>query len=1194
MPSFKPVGAFNIVTYLFCFLLTFFHLITHAQQSYLGKQVSIPKNVVKTPPEDLLGPNATILSVGEAAGMAQRFLETKAGTDISILNPIQSLDTSGFNPLANKMWQDKKYPAEALDPKLKYPEGEVGVRILSFETQNNYHQIARVQSVADSSQYFRLGISRFTRNALMRAALMRKLGYYMFSPKHYSRIRLYFSSEAQKEDFLESSQRELAYDFQQFNFLLENNKENHSIVIADAILGSTDVTYFDLYWGQGPDPDDKDAGLKIYNRMSTYRSYRAVLAAAVLVEVPESINIFYPKIGDYRNGTVLMVHPSANSFAAASWEDMQWITRRIAKLSESDIREIVKLGSWHPELEELIYAKLVHRIKNLCDLFQLKSNFTLELPNLLINSATGIVQKGKVTQEIVNGIPFRVSHGDRESPFKDGDIEKLAGLKIKNSVLSSVLSFANSKLDFKNVEDLAKEHSQDLINDFVSQLKKNPFKMPTKEFQVWGGPLFNLNVVANRHLSTGTYNNSTAPVQLVDNVSISGSIGLFKALDGLKSAANVFGLANVTALRDYTHVRPVSSLDEAQKVPWKEIYVPKIMKSVAEVLKSDKLDKKSPEEKDVYSIDKFLRDLKEGEVFTVTNSVSLGTYGQVSSSLENILGIASQNFLNSMVISADKSKIITRQISIIKSSDDKGGNLQVLVRGNKRPAGGGTPADKLSVGGINFDINYFVNLFRWRVQAQEADFTTDVFVLDYDPYIADHLKFDDEKPSTPGLARQIKDYNYFRQKLAPALRAVLQDNDPQLLYQNFAHKQFSVDHLIKTKETKGKFLWFRSHNFEESHNLGIEMAKPREGEGSDMNSTAQKIQLYTYRRGEMQGKDLLGFGMDSLQAYMNHKLDLTSGKIDLAIESDPNPANLPFGESYWRTVTAEGDVTPSGAKYPDMAVISHNWGGWKVSGKKFLQIIDQLSTQFENTPVSGQNLIDRNLFLNVKSVDFFRISSIFTVLQSGIPKVQDLVTQTQSIDKNAPPAKFLSGLFQRLSNKGHSGSAANEAELLNQLMKILGDGDLEVGKSKYESICQNYYRLNQGEAYSGYTGAWKNGNYYECLTPWAQRLMDLSSKFPVDRRAQIKWMSEVLYILDEHIPLPQLLKYMEPKNYIFLVTIQGFRTGAEDALDPVFSNSLGEPQKKDNIKYSNGLVNYLSNMTRIVPFELDRTLIGVR
>jgi len=159
------------------------------------------------------------------------------------------------------------------------------------------------------------------------------------------------------------------------------------------------------------------------------------------------------------------------------------------------------------------------------------------------------------------------------------------------------------------------------------------------------------------------------------------------------------------------------------------------------------------------------------------------------------------------------------------------------------------------------------------------------------------------------------------------------------------------------------------------------------------------------------------------------------------------------------------------------------------------------------------------------------------------------------------------------------------------MLRIFGNGNYNAGRDRYMGACYDYHENRNGNSDRGGstpTGAWVNGTYYDCLMPWTEKLLKLSATYPKDKKSQTQWMTNVIYVLEQEIPLPQLLKFLGEDNYIFFVRINGFRSGDEDGDLEYFSNTLGDPKK--NIEYANGLIAMYANKTRISPIELDRSL----
>lgn len=1108
-----------------------------------AESVSLPLKTIKKPSSDLVSASGTPLDVGQAAALAQK------GTDLSTLNPVE-----------NKMWQNRIYPAQEEVPG-SFPTAVQGVQFLSEEAALPFTYMSRVQSRETPGLFYRLSLSRYSHTTLMRAALLRKLGYYVPSPKHYRNLRVFFKSDEEKQVFLKNAQESMISDFQSRGWVTEDNKQNHSLVFSDAVLEPAMAEYFDIQWGYAPDPNHP-AQLPVVQRYSRYRAYRALILPFALVDVPESINRFSPKFGSVLSGNVVLNHPAADSFAACTYEDARWLTLRLADLRYQDFQDIVKAGAFPPELEELVLAKLLYRVNNSFELFNVRGRNSLPLPSLNISTRDGLVKDGKVTKEFVPGYPQRFAHGDRQSPFQDGDLERYLGIRAKSMAIGTLLNHLNTKLDLLKVSDLYQKRGQEIQNRVAQHIRERPNEPLYQKVEAWGGPVGGFSVAGTRHISTGTYFGSSAAIQLVDNMSVGANLGYFMTLDGVNKVTPLAG-SSVLVTRDYTHVRPLLSIQEGSNVKWQDLVIPKYMSNVAEILDGKEPAKGQDGKPGRQPLDTFLAELREGEVFTITDSVVLATYGQLSSSLDVLMGIAPLNFMSSVSLGADASKVILRQTSFMRTKE----GVQVYVRSQS----GKTL-------GTSLDLNYFINLLRVRSSTTTTDLRTDAFIIDYNPEYAELID--------TGKVEQkfVKDFVQTRDNLKPVLRSLFKSNDPELLYAKFAYKKFEIDHNLKTKELRTKFLAMRVNSFSEDHLLKIRY--PRNPEAPDLNPQDEEVTLFANKKGELEGRDLLGFATDWIEGILN-KVSPKS-KIDLARNEDPNPANTPYGKAFWRTVSTEADLTVNGTQYPSVAVVQHVWGGWHLERKKFFQLLDEVQKDLKGAPMMNYRLIEPEAFANVTAVDFYRVTANLSILPGGLDKLRDLILQPGANGKSVSRAGFISGLFQKISEKIGKKARANDKEMFEQVLAILGNGDLSQGKFIYRRMCEDYQaRLHNGSDNVNMTSAWVNGTNYECMVPWMEKLLNLSASYPQDKRAQTQWMTDVVFVLEKQIPLPMLLQILGEENYVFFVRINGFRAGDEDGDLEYFSNTLGDPKK--NMDYASGLIAMFANKTRISPIELDRS-----
>ena len=537
----------------------------------------------------------------------------------------------------------------------------------------------------------------------------------------------------------------------------------------------------------------------------------------------------------------------------------------------------------------------------------------------------------------------------------------------------------------------------------------------------------------------------------------------------------------------------------------------------------------------------------------------------MSAGLDALMGIAPLNFLNSVSLGADANRIVLRQTSLVRTAN----GIQVYVRHQHS-----------KIYGLTLDVNYFINLMKIRAQTQSADLKTDAFVIAYEPALSDNI---DSGNASGDIA---KDFEKNRAHLRPALSDLFKNNDPNLFYSSFAYQKFSIDHKLKAKELRMKLLFGRYNSFTEDH--WAEILYPRSEEAPELNPEDEKLVLFSSKKGELVGRDFLGLALDVISGWINKSSKVA---IDFGSINDPNPANTPFGKAYWRLANTEADFSPQGERYPRIAILSHVWGGWHMKRQSFFNLLNEISGQFKNTSIGSYRLIEPEAFMNVQAIDFYRINAMVSVLPGGLSKIKDLMLQPDMVGQKIEKARGLARLFQKLSLKSGTSPKAQEKGMYEDILSILGNGDLVAGGKIYEKACIESKSTPGFSAPN--TGAWKNGNNYSCLTSWMQKLMSLSAQYPVkDEAAQVRWTTEVLYILDQYIPIPQLLNYLGEENFIFTVRINGFRTGDEDADLEYFSNSIGDP--KENIDYANGLFQMFANKTGLSPIELDRSLGGFK
>lgn len=1101
--------------------LSLFLILSSATMALAQATAGIPlpgsNRAVKKAASDILSAQGKLLDPNELSAQVQN-----------------GFDSSSLNPQDNKLWQNKSYSAQ--NRKDISPNG-IGAQsfnefIFVSEGAALPGRATFYQVKSASGEIYRLGITNFGQATMMRAALLRKLGYSINSPRYYNNVKISFKDKEQKDLFLTDAQSDISVDFASRKWVI--SETDTSVSLSSAVIEKFDENTQDLYWGLGSDESRKEL-------FAISRAYRALLLPNALVDVPESINRFSPRFTNVVKGYATIQYIFAESFSDIDYDDARWILKRMSRLSLSDWREIAAESSYPAELLPLIEAKLIARLNSALRTFNLPTS--LPTPNLVsINSSSGLVTRGKVTAEFIAGVPQRISHPVdsssasvdlRQSPFQDSDIGRYLSLISKTTVVQTAAQRFSDKLQGTQIQDLAQDYSQKRFQKIISHIQNTPNEPFFEEVTSWGGIISGANVNASRFVSTGTFSGSTAPFQLVDNLSLSAGLGVFQALDGLDSWTPASG-ANVSVVRDYTHVRPITSMREGNKEDWSKLVVPRFMNSLSKTLKTEM--KTTAEGTEVSTLDDFLANLRDGEVFTVTDSVSLTAYLQASASIDVLLGISPINFVNSVTLGADASRVILKQVSFTRTSE----GVQVFVREMKNRGLG-----------LELGLNFFVNLIKLRSELTDSQIRSDAFIIDYSPQAA---AADPNSILTLTEGADSKDTNVeIKQNLRLVVPSLLRDNNTELLYSKFAPRKFQITQDIRSKETKLKFLAWRFGSFVEKKKIAIEY--PKNPDFPDLNPAEQKILLYSSKKGEIAGRDLLGLSFDVIDSTLVRN----SINVKMPRSFGENPANVPFGRAHWKMITTEADVTQFRPQLPSVTLVDYVWGGWKLPQKKFFKVIDEVEALFANLTASGDHLINQNDFYQATSLDFYRINARVTLTSTGLERIKTLLLPEDS----------------RLDRR------AQELRAFSEIIRLMGNGDLQAGTAQYYRQCERSAQYKSSE------DSMLRGNEYGCLSGWMRRLLNKINSYPADKQRQTDWLTETLFLLEKEVPISNILKKIGPEGYIAFVRINGFRPGDEDGDLEFFSNTLGDPRLEH--PEANGLINLYNRKTRILPLELERT-----
>ncbi len=1108
--------------------------------------VRIPLKTFTKPAADLLDQDSKPLSFAQITNLFQ-----------------QGFDLSKLQPIENKYWQNKKYPAVDLKSQQSMPQvmsqSETATVQFVQGLSANREQLLYSLIVQGSNENYILRLGGFIHTHLLRAALLNKLGYHQLSPMYYSKIKVQFKSAAEKKQFVDNafcgnsensvndsclSAEPFLTDTNHRQFLSEAG--DTALYIHGAYLEKQNSEIPSLMAGATP------ADISDVANFSQNRTYRGLLVPNILADFGESLNRVSTQPVFVRDGWAMINYIYNTDYDGISSFDIRWMMNRVLQLSDADWNEIVDAAKYPESLKQLVKAKLLRRVKNMTDTFYDQTEnvvMSVPLPELKYSSADGYVVNGQVMVENIPNYPPRFSHGERQSPFETADLFRYMKIKTQSAVLDVAISKLSEKLNLMQTKILdSKLTGYELTNNGV------------KPLGTVTGAQAGLNFNASRIVTTGTFYGSSAPVQLVDTASVTVGLGIVKIIDELGGIKNNFG-SNLGYNRDYTHVRPLDSIKETSNIKWSDVLVPSKLHDLASPLKDGKLTN-------------FISALKIGEVFTITDSVSIMGKAGTDLGLDGLVGLLS-TYQPTISLSASGGKVIMRQVQI--SRTDAG--FQVFIRNQN-----------MKVFSVQLDANYFINLLKIQHETKHTDLKTDAFILNYNGDFAAQVEKGDIKlDENPDLQKKFEAQKKFGSNIAAALRSLIFDSNTELLYTNFRKQQFEIEHGFKTTQVLTKLLWFRSTQMEEEHLLKIYKPDVKSPDGTTVVNAP--IEVVTYKKGELSGRDYLGFGLEVVDGILKNKFQSNAPQFS---QDSQNPSQMPFGKAQWRMVRTDTELTQNriGA-LPSVGLVQNVWGGWSLNKKNLDQILNQVQDKLKGTQYEGQKLFADDVFASVKKIDFFRVTSNLSLLPGALDKIKQLLVIPDVHGATVDRAKFLGRLFQKLSEIGNHKARAEDKAIYNNLMSMIGDGDEARGLVIYKNECEMNQRMKNPETGGTNTYAWLNGTAYECLEPWVEKIISTARKFDIaiksnDLRTQNRLMTELVYVLEEKIPLTVILKTLERQNYLFFVEVTGFRSGDEDGDQGVFvSNVLGEPEKKH--PYSNGLINVLSDKSKIMSIELDRT-----
>lgn len=851
----------------------------------------------------------------------------------------QGQDLSRLNPESNDIWSDAKlaavehstqhYPSESSVPLIEFKS------IMPLNPEGWYRTQVQASGEDGQVRLYRMLLSLNTHQALMRAAFLRKLGYPVQSPRWYRQVRVKFANADERKRFIAEIPVQAGL-VDNKRWVINDGEKDGIVVLQDVMLEPSTITV----------PTSFYMGNMLATHLKGRRTMRALLVPFTLLDVPESVNMYAWEAAQLINESVIFTHKYADAFQETTLDDVQWVTERMAKLSREDWREIVQAGRYPSDIEAIILEKTIARRNNLIAYTKIQKRLSPELRKYEFNKnvSIGSVQQGKVTQERYDGYALRFTHGDPESPLKTDDIVRFLKIEAKSAGIRQLTSMINDKLELFPMDKLLQDRSENLRQQFFDHIRTNPTKPFVQPVSTWGGPTGGIVFNASRSIVTGSYfgdQSSDFKVSLVDQVSAGARIGYFLGVDGYPKVFPGIG-ANLSVIRSYVHVRPIPSMEAADKKSWSDLFVPKFMKNLGGMLSTSSVEKPEERQKAMTdNITKFLEELKEGESFTITDTLAMGENASLTVPITTLLGLDPVSYASTIVLGVSANQVVLRRTTFNREN----GFIKIYLQNIQS-----------QMAGISLDVNLWMNIMRLSFEKKWGQARTRAFHLD-------------EKPA---------DETKLRNTIL-AMKGILASNNSEILEANFY--PYVLNHKTQADISQGKFLFWRWTNIEEWHRVKVQ---PPKDPTRDFDPKKFERTLFSHRILQRSGKNYYSFLSDVLDGLVQNSSFWKPGLI--AGGGGSNPKDSFFGSARWTVTTTEAEVT-KGKEGNPVTAVENFWAGWDLSKKDLFGALDDIDRRVQGLGL-GLPLVNRDTFHDMRRLQLYEIRTTLIIYEAGMEKLR--------------------------------------------------------------------------------------------------------------------------------------------------------------------------------------------------------------
>lgn len=1046
-----------------------------------ASKVSIPledSNFTQMPASDLVYHGQRIDEV-EALELK------KSGVDISKLNPYQD----------NNLWSEQKLDASNT-AELNYPEND---EVFNFKAYKKSPSEIFRAIVADSkNNQFTITASLDNHANILRAGLLRLLGYDIDTPKYLKKLTVNFSSIEERDKFIELVGEQTLTKRDKWVI----KKEDKKVTLKGFTLEPAKLRNVNIH-----------LPLMGRDRQQERRIFRALLEVYVLTDFPQQINRIGWQTGRVFNKTLIFNHPYAKEFKNVTIDDLKWIHRKILELTEDEIKSAIDQSGYPEDIAALINEKLLSRINYMGEYLGFKHHFS---PNNMIT--VGNVIGGKLTSGEYPEHVVEFHADDPLSPYRFREIFRLFKTQITYNALSKALDWVMAKVIPGVSVDNAISKIQEKISNY--QRNNNQGVLPLK---MWTSPIATGRVFANRNIIFGQYLGTNSPIQLVDSVGAEVSLGIYGNLTGLSQQFGTPSLNTSASVgRTYIHVRSMPDLKTASKQKISKILVPRLLKKLGRVIK-DEFECTIPEEAwvdegeingDVIYYVKYDRNRINGKEEAIQKRQELIDSGISASKIllvkidratlceteigetrsKNLETFLKQFAINESFIINDTIRVGARPninlpitvvpgASVSIGAEASVGLLRsVLFRRTETGIEVTLQQQRNLKRSLSEGLNYFIEIVRNTNQKTTGHLFSKVY----------KIKLEDISDKEKDIALR-------------TIREILVNSDHELMKENYP--PYELDHEVLSKLRTIRFLFYKSERLKMDHTVDIMVPlRPGESYSEEERTRTFYSDIYMQRK----GTDFFGF-FDRILTSLTGFFGLGS--------NDGDPGQQFLGKSKKEYFTTEAELT-EGYPFSALTRVEYIYSGWKVRKRKLNKILNIVEGIF---PKQKNGLFDRTLFYGIKKFRSYDIRATILIYPDAIRKITKHFFES------------------------------SERHAINSLYQMIGerrwrDECIDMRDFFGEHGPQNYY----GERY--YRCIPREGQKILALRR--------RGGLPQDRKMRTQAINRIIQTFMYQFNRRNVLKWIGEKNYFASARITGFRENHHEGYLEYISNTIGTYNSK--------------------------------